>query len=58
MSTYVATGNIRKGRTITLNETLPLDDVQVHVSLSTEPEGKLHPRGSVLAEIWAGQRAR
>lgn len=58
MDTCVATGSIRQGRTITLDETLPLDDGEVHVSSSTRSTSRPRPCSDVLAEIWAGQRAR
>jgi hypothetical protein len=55
---YTVTGTISDGRTVILDEALPLKDARVRVTLDAEER---HPRKSyeqVLGEIRARQEAR
>ena len=55
---YVVTGTLSKGRLVELDETLPLADGKVRVSIEPLPAREVRPLRDVIAEIREQQRAR
>ena len=58
MSSYVVTGTLSEGRTVTLDEALPLEGQRGRVLVEPLTPRKRRPHGEVLAEIRERQRAR
>jgi hypothetical protein len=56
--TYVATGNLRDGRVVELDEPLPVANTKVRVRIEPLPSREVRPLREVLAEIHAQQDAR
>lgn len=57
-SAYVVTGTLADGRTVTLDEALPLTNHRVRLVVDPLSSAKRRQPGEVLEEIWARQRAR
>jgi hypothetical protein len=53
---YVVTGTLSKGRLVELDETLPLADARVRVSIEPIPAREVRPVREVIAEIREQQR--
>jgi hypothetical protein len=53
---YVVTGTLSKGRLVELDETLPLTDARVRVSIEPFPAREVRPVREVIAEIREQQR--
>jgi hypothetical protein len=56
--TYVVTGTLTDGRTVTLDEGLPLGSTKVRVTIEPLPAGDGRPYLDVVAEIRARQARR
>jgi hypothetical protein len=56
--TYVVTGTLTDGRTVTLDEGLPLGPARVRVTVEPLPAGAGRPYPDVVAEIRARQARR
>jgi hypothetical protein len=57
-SRYIATGNLRDGRVVELDEPLPLANARVRISVEPLPPREVRPLSEVIAEIRAQQAAR
>ena len=55
---YVVTGTLGNGRLVELDETLPLADAKVRVSIEPLPPRKVRPVRDVIAEIREQQQKR
>jgi len=58
VSAYTATGNLRDGRIVELDEPLPVPNTKVRVRIEPLPSREVRPLREVLSEIHAGQTAR
>ena len=56
--TYVTTGTLTDGHTVTLDEGLPLGSTKVRVTIEPLPAGVVRPYPDLVAEIRARQERR
>jgi hypothetical protein len=52
---YVVTGNLRGGRVVELDESLPVSDAKVRVRIEPLVRREVRPLNEVMAEIWREQ---
>jgi hypothetical protein len=57
-NTYIATGHLKDGRVVELDESLPVANTKVRVQIEPLPPREVRPLSEVLAEIYAQQAAR